>query len=96
MKKQFLVWTGKPVEVDTIAGFEYPLIPFSNGKIRRLYTLYQHTDEQAPPSLPYAPVHLKGAFIEDQGHDYSQDEKGNIHYFTRVTNEAVWLLVEVE
>jgi len=42
------------------------------GKIHRLYTLFNFDDENSPPQLPFPPVHRENAFIEDEGHDWTQ------------------------
>ena len=94
-KQQVLIWSGNPVKCDNFVGFKFPSIPFDKGEIHRLYTLYHFTDEKSPPKLPYDPVHLTNAFLEDKGHDWSQSENA-IRYFSRVVEDGVWLLLEMK
>lgn len=96
-QRQVLIWTGKPGPANGNNVQSYPPIPVGPGLITKLYTLYEHNDQLLPPDLPYVPVHLQNAFIEDQGHDWSHDEaRGLLRYYSRVSNEAVWLLAIVE
>lgn len=96
-QRQVLVWTGEPTKTGGMGVVKYPPIPFNEGYIRNLYTLYKHTDHDNPPALPFKPVHNENAFIEDRLHDWRHDEKnGRIHFFSRIADQAVWLLAEVE
>lgn len=67
----------------------------------RVWTLYGpgRDDPMTPPSLPIAPVHNQGAFLEDYIHDWTYryhpgQERHLLRYGSRVTNEGTWILVE--
>jgi hypothetical protein len=72
-----------------IGGFR---LPWTGSPIRRVWTLYPHTDETTPPTLPYDPKHNENAFLEDRNHDWIEKD-GVLHYFSRVSNGGHWLLV---
>ena len=59
----------------------------------RVWTLYEYEDENTPPELPYAPQHMRNAFLEDFMHDWTW-RNGQFRYFSRVTRGRVWLLLE--
>jgi hypothetical protein len=60
-----------------------------------VWTLYQHTDEKAPPKLPFKPIHRVNAFVEDEMHDWTW-RGGRFYYRSRVMDRPVWVLVEYE
>ncbi|HDX8426152.1 TPA: hypothetical protein RQN23_000828 [Aeromonas veronii] len=93
--KQTLIWSGNPVKANNMVGFKFMPIPFDKGEIHRLYTLYHFTDENKPPELPFSPVHNINAFIEDKGHDWSQNDR-EIRFTSRVVDQGVWLLAELK
>lgn len=95
MSKQVLFWSGKPVEANNMVGFKFLPIPFEKGKIHRLYTLFNFDDENSPPQLPFTPIHRENAFIEDEGHDWTQSDT-HIRYFSRIVENGVWLLAELK
>ena len=71
---------------------------FEGTKPDRVWTLPRHTSEQDPPELPYTPVHMRTAFLEDYVHDW-RVEKGGFWYYSRVHDlyrSGVWLLLEWE
>jgi hypothetical protein len=50
------------------------------------------------PTLPFVPVHLKTAFLEDFVHDWII-RSGRFHYYSRVVDirtTGIWLLLEWE
>jgi len=66
---------------------------------KRVWTLIGQCDENKPPSLPYTPKHLDNAFLEDYIHDWDlRDRVGSeekvFHYYSRVSDGSVWLLLE--
>lgn len=75
----------KPVRVD-----------FGERDIKNVWTLYRNTDKSNPPALPYVPVHRQNAFLEDWMHDWNIDSKGRFRYASRITDEPVWVLVELK
>lgn len=63
----------------------------------RVWTLYGHDDENAPPPLPFSPVHNKNAFLEDYVHDWNIHGWGDnrfLDYASRVVDRPVWILLE--
>lgn len=66
------------------------------GKPSRVWTLFRDTDENAPPRLPIAPQHRVNAFKEDHVHDWVITNSGHFKYFSRVTDEPVWVLLEYD
>lgn len=94
--KQVLIWSGDVVPSTNPDGVVFPKIPFDQGEIKKLYTLFNESDVNKKPSLPIVPVHLKNCFIEDKVHDWQQDiDAKSIHYYSRITGQGVWLLLEV-
>jgi len=77
-----------------------PLVPypFETWPLR-IWTLYTETDPDTPPILPYNPMHLRNAFMEDRMHDWIIRERGSEQFFdysSRVVDGAVWVLLEWE
>ncbi len=60
-----------------------------------VWTLANERDESHPPALPIVPIHGVNAFAEDPGHDWKW-RKGQFRYFSRVTDEPVWVLLVYE
>lgn len=61
-------------------------------KPSRVYTLLlPHADKA--PTLPIQPAHGRNAFLEEHVHDWSWRD-GVFHYYSRIANEPVWLLLE--
>lgn len=62
----------------------------------RCWTLYRHTDESAPPTLPFIPQHRINAFSEDYMHDWNWYPRngGTFDYSSRVAEGPVWVLLE--
>lgn len=81
----YFVRKAKPFQVD-----------FSESDVKRVWTLYQYTDLENPPSLPYQPIHHRNAFAEDRIHDWTIDSKGLFRYASRVTDDPVWILIELK
>lgn len=71
-------------------------VDFWNHQVEAVWTLYLHSDETAPPPLPYRPVHNKNAFLEDRMHDWNIDNNRQFKYASRVTDEPVWVLIELK
>lgn len=69
-------------------------VPWREDQIARVWTLYQYTDPDVRPALPYKPVHRVNAFGEDYIHDWNID-RGFFRYASRITDEPVWVLVEL-
>lgn len=69
--------------------------PLEGERPFRLWTLYQCTDPQVHPVLPFVPQHNVNAFLEDHMHDWIL-HRGKLKYFSRVVGpgEGVWLLLE--
>ncbi len=66
-----------------------------NGSTVRIWTLYDYTDPEVRPELPYTPVHHGNAFLEDFGHDWHHiHQRGVLRYFSRAVHSNVWILVE--
>lgn len=61
----------------------------------RVWSLPRHTDPDAPPSLPFRPVHRENAWLEDRVHDWNW-RAGRLTYASRVTGGRVWLLLEYD
>lgn len=72
------------------------LVNFKEDDVKYVWTLYTETDKDKKPSLPLKPVHHQGAFLEDRIHDWNIDSKGRFKYGSRVTDEPVWVLVELK
>lgn len=63
----------------------------------RVWTVYTHTKEDSPPSLPSSPKHLDGFFLEDFTHDWTirgGKEGKYLVYGSRVSGGGVWVLLE--
>lgn len=71
-------------------------VPWQERQIANVWTLYHHTDPNVPPALPYQPRHHVNAFHEDYVHDWNIDHHGRFRYASRVTDEPVWVLVELK
>jgi len=87
--RQSLLWVpGSPSIVDV--DFTSETRPF------RVWTVYSHTDPNAPPILPLSPRHNDGFFLEDYTHDWSMISTHQMRYFSRVRDkeEGCWLLLE--
>lgn len=59
----------------------------------RVWTLFRECDESSVPSLPIVPVHRVNAFMEDYVHDWDWNS-GTFRYYSRITDEPVWILLE--
>lgn len=59
----------------------------------RIWTAFRNVDPGVPPQLPFAPHHGVNAFLEDKVHDW-QWRNGVLHYYSRVADRPVWLLIE--
>lgn len=68
-------------------------VPGEQEKPARVWTLYRHTDPDAPPPLPFVPRHHVNAFLEDYVHDWTW-RAGRLHYGSRAVPGKVWLLLE--
>jgi len=74
-----------------------PSIPVAvRGVPRRVWTLFRERDENAPPALPITPEHLVNAFLEDRIHDWRMTGSGYLKYYSRVTDDPVWVLLEYD
>lgn len=60
-----------------------------------VWTLHRFRDPNVKPSLPYTPIHQVNAIAEDVSHDWSW-RAGQFRYFSRVTDDCIWLLLEFE
>ena len=92
MSKQSLIWIplGKPINEDH---YKVDPIPYKGEKPKKLWTLYEELYSNRRPQLPYKPVHLVNAFLEDYVHDWDINN-GFLHYYSRVTNGGNWALLE--
>lgn len=72
----------------------YP-VDFQESDVHHVWTLYHHQDRDKPPELPFYPVHHKNAFSEDYMHDWNIHQ-GKFRYGSRVTDEPVWVMVEMK
>jgi len=59
----------------------------------RVWTLYDFTDPNVKPELPYNPVHHVNAFLEDYVHDWNVNN-GVFRYYSRAVRDKVWVLIE--
>jgi len=59
----------------------------------RIWTLYLHTDQNSPPSLPFRAYHHQNAFLEDKAHDWNIRDRV-LNYFSRASEGGNWLLLE--
>lgn len=69
-------------------------VDFSKKEVSAVWTLPSYQDPNSPPKLPFHPTHGKGAFLEDHGHDWSI-RGGKLIYRSRITDEPVWVLVQL-
>lgn len=82
---------------DKAGRWSAPAIPVAiEGAPRYVWTLFRDTDENAPPALPILPQHKVNAFMEDRVHDWTTTRDGLFKYFSRVTDEPVWVLLEYD
>lgn len=93
--RQKLLWV-PAMESNGGFGHKRCVLPMDGETVRpfRVWTLYGHTDEASPPSLPFSPVHLTNAFLEDRIHDWNIMPDGRLRYYSRVSTGQVWLLLE--
>lgn len=94
--KQLALWLAPHASGRLHASRSFPVDVEGGKRPTRLWTLYAHTDPNVAPTLPYIPVHLNGAFLEDYVHDWDWNETGVIRYYSRVISamDGVWLLLE--
>ena len=92
--RQKLLWLGERDSVTSVAGKAPRAKPVRLAeKPDRVWTLYGDYDEQHKPQLPFAPMHLHGAFMEDYVHDWNW-RGGVFRYYSRVVNGPTWVLLE--
>ena len=89
--RQELLWMPKGVDVGAFA--LKCSTKYSGLEPDRLWTLFLHTDQESPPTLPFKAHHGQNAFIEDKMHDWNV-QKGFLNYFSRVSEGGSWLLLE--
>lgn len=89
--KQHLLWMPKAQESSGTLKFQ-PLT-LEDGEPKRVWSLYEHSDESKKPPLPYKPKHLTNAFLEDKFHDWRY-ANGVLHFYTRISTGGHWLLLE--
>lgn len=85
--RQALVWSsGSPSVVET----DRDERPF------RVWTVYTHTDQESPPTLPLTPRHNDGFFLEDHIHDWKMIGPRRLRFYSRVVGQenGCWLLLE--
>lgn len=70
-----------------------PVALDSTERPARLWTLIDCHDKQHPPALPFVPVHLQNAFMEDHIHDWRLSGS-TLSYYSRVMDRGVWVLLE--
>lgn len=72
-------------------------VPFTGPRPSHVWRLPHHRDEAKPPVLPFVPIHLHTAFLEDLMHDW-KDGGGRFRYYTPLdlTTVGQWLLLEWE
>lgn len=94
MTRQALVWV--PTKDFQVSGrFIIPLGPLASPRPDRVWTLSARTESE-PPELPFVPIHLHGAFLEDYLHDW-KISGGSLFYGSRLRADGqVWLLLEWE
>jgi hypothetical protein len=71
-------------------------VPFTMDAVETVWTLFRFTDRNLRPELPYQPTHHHNAFVEDPMHDWRIDEQNRFHYASRITDDPVWILVELK
>lgn len=102
-KMQVLVFVDKwgPANVKGLRQ-AYPVKLLFSGEVVRLWTLFQpkaawgrlEQEKDEPPALPIVPVHGENAFLEDRMHNWNI-RSGQLHYYSRIANGPVWVLMEV-
>lgn len=88
---QDLLWMPEAKSVNGVVTFE--AIPLQKGTPFRVWSLCDQRNKNTKPALPYAPKHLKNAFLEDRVHDWLC-VNGYLKYYTRVSTGGHWLLLE--
>lgn len=91
--RQLLLWAKPRVASPEYIGGKPIIIPYNDEQPKYLWTLYSQTDRHNKPKLPYTPEHHRNAFLESRIHDY-EIKNGNLHYYSRVSDGGVWLLLE--
>lgn len=63
----------------------------------KAWTLFlpEHDTQDSPPQLPLIPRYPHGFFPESAMHDWDW-RSGKFHFFTRVTDQPTWVLLEYE
>lgn len=70
-------------------------VTFQERDVRQVWTLFHYTNSDQPPPLPFTPIHRVNAFAEDLIHDWNI-YAGNFVYASRITDEPVWVLVNLK
>jgi len=92
-QRQRLLWIPFQRKGDISLASPLP-VDFSQKEVAAVWTLPSYRDPNNPPHLPLSPVHGWGAFLEDVGHDWSI-RGGNFIYRSRLTDQPVWVLVQL-
>ncbi len=97
MPKQVLLFI-EFVAANTFAGVRAvpQEVDFKDKDVARVWTMFRESDKDRPPTLPIHPRHRDNAFLEDYVHDWNIDNKGRFRYASRVSDRAVWVLVELK
>lgn len=63
----------------------------------KVWTLFlpEHETQDSPPQLPLIPRYPDGFFPESAMHDWDWRD-GKFYFFTRVTDQPTWVLLEYE
>lgn len=92
--RQKLIWLGSWAPARSgLSGINQAAPVRVQRRPTRIWTLYTHTVEIAPPRLPFTPLHHVNAWLEDEMHDWNW-VRGVLRYYSRVANGPVWLLLE--
>jgi len=74
--------------------------PLKRQRPEAVWTLPRFRSESVSPTLPYSPVHLQGAFLEDFPHDWKVSvgpSEATLSYSSgTIPDRGVWLLLEWE
>lgn len=70
-------------------------VDFTAKDVEAVWTLTSNRNPSIPPVLPLHPMHGRGAFLEDYGHDWTV-RGNNFIYRSRITDQPVWVLVQLK
>lgn len=93
-ERQLLLWI--PFATKGSISIARPVpVDFTAKEVESVWTLPSSRNPSIPPVLPLHPVHGRGAFLEDYGHDWTV-RGGNFIYRSRITDQPTWVLVQLK